>query len=380
MGGRFSSKTFPQSNYVLEPTSKSVLQQRKSINNATSEWICKRPKNPDKPQTIYRSMDAKVFRYSCILGRGSAGTVRLVQHRKTQKYFALKCLRRSNIFHRKSAERVKRELDILTMSKSGKCPFIVHLFHAFQDKVHVYFVLEYAAGGELYNRLLEKKRLPLNVVKFYIAEISLALVYLHSQGIAYRDLKPDNVVITDTGHILLCDFGLSRSVDPITGLVKDASAGGSTSYKAPEITRGHQEPHGVAVDWWALGVVCYELITGKTPFGNRSRDAKYEIYAKINKGKIKWVKGIPSSVKEMLTNLLCLNQIERWNYNDIKKCQFYSDLNWEQLNKRLIEPPWIPELKKVGDHSHFQKWKEPMYPVKQLSLEAVDYSNILRRQ
>jgi serine/threonine protein kinase len=244
-------------------------------------------------------------------------------------------------------------------------------------------LLEYAAGGELYNRLLAKKRLPLNVVKFYIAEIALALQFLHSQGIAYRDLKPDNVVIDDTGHVLLCDFGLSRPVDPRTGLVVNASAGGSTSYKAPEITRGHQEPHGIAVDWWALGVVCYELFTGKTPFGNRSRDAKYEIYAKINKGKIKWgkVKGMETSgMKAMLQGLMESDQLKRWNFDNLQTCTFYEELKWEQLEKKAIEPPWVPELEKVGDHSHFQKWKEPRYPVKKLSMEALDYSNVLKRQ
>jgi protein-serine/threonine kinase len=380
-----SAKTSPESSYILQPTSKQLLQQRRS-SSASIDWIGKRPsKRQDgtKSSLQFRSITAKNFHYSCILGRGSAGTVRLVHNRKNKKFYALKCLRRSNIFHRKSAERTRREVDILRMATSRRCPFIVHMFHCWQDDVHVYMLLEYAAGGELYNRLLAKKRLPLNVVKFYIAEIALALQFLHSQGIAYRDLKPDNVVIDDTGHVLLCDFGLSRPVDPRTGLVVNASAGGSTSYKAPEITRGHQEPHGIAVDWWALGVVCYELFTGKTPFGNRSRDAKYEIYAKINKGKIKWgkVKGMETSgMKEMLQGLMESDQLKRWNFDNLQTCTFYEELKWEQLEKKAIEPPWVPELEKVGDHSHFQKWKEPRYPVKKLSMEALDYSNVLKRQ
>lgn len=376
MGLRLSSRTRPQDAYIIESETKSNSSAK--IDN---DWIDQRPsqRTETKSRAKFRGTDAKSFAYSCILGRGVAGTVRLVRHRSTKKFYALKCMRRSSIAHRKAAERTKREVDVLRLAR-GQCPFVTHLFRAFQDEVHVYLLLEYAAGGELYGQILKHKRLSLNVTKFYTAEITLALHFIHTNGMAYRDLKPDNILIDHTGHILLCDFGLVRPINKSSGLVLNASAGGSTSYKAPEITRGHQEPHGIAVDWWALGVCCYEMFTGKTPFGNRSRDAKYEIYAKINKGKVKYTSSMPSNMKEMLQNLMNLKQQVRWGYNDVIKCPFFDDINWDLLKKKNYIPPWIPELLKKGDHANFNKWREPKYPVTKLSTDQIAYSNILGRE
>jgi len=387
MGLRLSSRTRPQDAYILEVESKS--------NNSTSsrghgrpsgnDWIDCRPRSSNqqeintKSRALFRGTSAKSFHYSCILGRGVAGTVRLVRHRSTKKFYALKCMRRSSIAHRKAADRTRREIDVLRLGR-GQCPFVVHLFRAFQDEVHVYLLLEYAVGGELYGQILKHKSLSMNVTKFYAAEISLALHFIHQNGMAYRDLKPDNVLINHHGHILLCDFGLARPINKQSGLVLNASAGGSTSYKAPEITRGHQEPHGIAVDWWALGVVCYEMFTGKTPFGNRSRDPKYEIYAKINKGKIKYRNSMSSEMKDMLKNLMTLKQQDRWGFMEIQKCKFMEDISWDDLSHQKIIPPWIPELEKIGDHQHFNKWKEPKYPVRKLTPHELDYSNICGRE
>ena len=388
MGLRLSSRTRPQSSYIFEkaPPRRSASAARHDEN---TNWVDRKPRSRGKGDTdvkskaLFRTTDAKSFHYSCILGRGVAGTVRLVRHRKTKKFYAMKCMRRSGIAHRRGADRTKREIDVLRLASqqsSLPCPFIIHMFRAFQDDVHIYLLMEYAPGGELYGRVQKLKSLPTNVVRFYIAEIAVALQFLHAHGLAYRDLKPDNVLIDVEGHVLLCDFGLVRPVDPNTKLVVNASAGGSTSYKAPEITRGHDEPHGVAVDWWALGVVCYELFTGKTPFGNRARDPKYEIYSRINKGKIKFSKSISASAQEMMRNLMCLKQQDRWCYQDIQQCSFYADVNWDLVEKRAIVPPWVPELDKKGDHSNFQKWKEPSYPVKKMTRDEIDYSNILGRQ
>ena len=350
------------------------------------KWIGERPNisadavsSLQKMKAVFRSTDAKSFRYQCILGRGAAGTVRLVQHRSNKQFYALKCMRRSNICHRRAAERTRREIEMLRLARF-RCPFIVHCFHEFQDKVHVYLMLEYAAGGELYGQITKHKRLAPTVVCFYAAEILLALRFIHEHSFAYRDLKPDNVLIDQTGHILLADFGLVRPVDPITGLVEGASAGGTCAYLAPEITRGHKEPHGISVDFWALGVVMYECLVGKPPFGDKSRMAKYEVFQRINKGKLKYPSHVSGNLRELLKGLLCNRQGDRFGLSECQKHAWFSEVDWTLMERRRIAPPWIPSMTKVGDHANFAKWREPKYPAnKPLTSDELLYSDVLGR-
>ena len=348
------------------------------------DWIGCRPSaksgianSLQKTQAAFRGTDAKSFRYQCILGRGAAGTVRLVQHRSNKKFYALKCMRRSNICHRRAAERTKREIEMLRLARF-RCPFLVHCFHEFQDKVHIYLMLEYAAGGELYGQITKHKRLAPTVVCFYAAEILSALQFIHSQSFAYRDLKPDNVLIDQTGHVLLADFGLVRPVSPMTGLVQGASAGGTCAYLAPEITRGHKEAHGISVDFWALGIVMFECLTGKPPFGDKSKMAKYEVFQRINKGNIKYPSHISGHLRELLKGLLCKRQEDRFGFPECKNHPWFSEVDWTLLEKRGIAPPWVPDTDKIGDHANFAKWREPKYATNNpLSSQEMQYSDIL---
>lgn len=260
------------------------------------------------------------------------------------------------------------------------CPFIVHCFLAFQDKVHVYLMLEYAAGGELFGQIIKHKRLAPTVVCFYAAEILLALRFIHAHSFAYRDLKPDNVLIDQTGHILLADFGLVRPVDPTTGLVQGATGGGTCAYLAPEITRGHKEPHGVSVDFWSLGVVIFECLVGKPPFGDKSRMAKYEVFQRINKGKIKYPNHVAGNLRELLKGLLRNRQEDRFGMAQCRGHTWFSRVDWALMERRRIAPPWVPALAKVGDHANFAKWREPKYPTNTpLSTQELQYSDVLAR-
>ena len=149
--------------------------------------------------------------------------------------------------------------------------------------------MEYGYGGELYTLIHSNKKygkLNEGAVLFYTAEIACALNYLHELKIAYRDLKPDNIVIDEQGHVRLVDFGLALFVDD-NGYVDNPSSSGTAEYLAPEITRGFKEPHGVQVDWWALGIIMYEMLYAKLPFGERPSTTKYEIFMNINSVKYK---------------------------------------------------------------------------------------------
>ena len=376
MGGRFSAKTLPGSDYVV------TTRPRDARGATVPAWVGKRPKKLTATlQFMFRDCTARSFKYKCIVGRGAAGTVRLVRYKRNDKYYAMKCIRRSYICHRKSAERVGRELKYLQLCSEKGCKFVAHLFHAFQDDRHVYFLLEYGVGGELLGRLERCRRLPAGHVQFYVSEVLCALSFLHKQGIAYRDLKPDNIVIDATGHILLVDFGLARPVN-MAGLVVGATQGGTCAYRAPEITRGHNEPHGIAVDFWALGIITFELLAGYPPFGNKSKFPKYEVYQRINRGKIQFPRSVPKGgARDLIRGLLCLDQLKRLNYDGVRRSEWLQAVDWTAAESRDLEPPWVPESSaEEGDHSLFQKWKEPRYPnEKRLTSEQMAYSSIVAR-
>ena len=221
------------------------------------EWIAHQLYQPmdglnKKHVKKYRNLKSIDFDFKCILGRGTIGTVYLVKLKSDSKYYAVKSIRRLSIVHRQNADKIRRELEIL--NRLRRCVFVLYLFAAFQDEKHVCYLLEYGYGGELHTLIHSNKKygkLNEGAVLFYTAEIACALNYLHELKIAYRDLKPDNIVIDEQGHVRLVDFGLALFVDD-SGYVDNPSSSGTAEYLAPEITRGFKEPHGVQVDWWAL--------------------------------------------------------------------------------------------------------------------------------
>ena len=329
---------------------------------------------------MYRSLDAKQFEMKAIVGRGSIGTVWLVRFVKDGSFYALKSIRRSSIIHRKNAHRIKQELQILKTMRGS--PFIAHVFGTFQNDKNVYFLLEYAVGGELYSLILRNDNISEGSVKFYTAEPVCALHHLHEHSIVFRDLKPDNVVLDENGHIRLVDFGLASYVDQ-HGFVDKSKSSGTAEYLAPEITRGMEEKHGIGVDWWALGVVMFEMLTGKPPFGARPQRKKYEIFMKINAGSYTWPRrpAVSAAVKKVVSGLLSLNPTSRFGYDRTMSSPWFEGLDWNMIESRRVRPPIIPKEKlsnkAVGDHSHFKAWKEPRYKVSEkLTSAEKAYSDI----
>ena len=347
----------------------------------------------------YRNLKSIDFDFKCILGRGTIGTVFLVKLKSDSKYYAIKSIRRSSIVHRQNADKIRRELEIL--NRLRRCVFVAHLFAAFQDEKHVCYLLEYGYGGELYTLIHSNKKygkLNEGAVLFYTAEIACALNYLHELKIAYRDLKPDNIVIDEQGHVRLVDFGLALFVDD-NGYVDNPSSSGTAEYLAPEITRGFKEPHGVQVDWWALGIIMYEMLYAKLPFGERPSTTKYEIFMNINSVKYKFPRrsNISSSIKDLIKGLLTKNVNNRFKFSQILSHPSFEGINnVQKITNFQLCPPVIPndtsntklnttgsikktKMKKIsiGDHSHFKKWKEPRYKKKKpLTQAELEYTNI----
>jgi serum/glucocorticoid-regulated kinase 2 len=207
-----------------------------------------------------------------VLGKGSFGKVVLVQKRSGQErggLFAMKILRKMHLLKRGQIERTRTERKVLAKVDH---PFIMKLHFAFQTDEKLFLVLDYCAGGELFFHLSRHRRFPEKYTRFYAAELLLALGHLHQHGIIYRDLKPENVLLDSDGHVKLGDFGLAKAgiKHPYRGAM---SMCGTPEYMAPEILQ--QEGHGFCVDYWGLGMLTYEMMTGLPPWYTTDKSLLY---------------------------------------------------------------------------------------------------------
>jgi serine/threonine protein kinase len=288
-----------------------------------------------------RKMTAEDFEPLMCLGKGSYGTVLLVRQRATGRLFAQKQFKKASItVHKKLIEQTKTERNIL--ESVNRHPFIVNLYYAFQDHEKLYLILEYAQGGELFHHLAAERMFSEDVAAFYMAEMVLALDHLHrTVGVIYRDLKPENCLLDSEGHLLLTDFGLSKvSLDednPCKSFL------GTVEYMAPEVIQGVD--YGAAVDWWSLGALGYDLLTGAPPFAGNN-NAK--IQEKILKSKLSLPYYLSADAKDLLTRLLRKEPKKRLGFNmpkdlqTIRNHRFFRKINWKKLEARELEPPIIP--------------------------------------
>ncbi|KAL2885461.1 Serine/threonine-protein kinase psk1 [Ceratocystis lukuohia] len=288
-----------------------------------------------------RKVSASDFETLRCLGKGAYGTVVLVKQKSTGRLFAQKQFKKASIVvHKKLVEQTKTERQIL--ESVSRHPFVVKLFYAFQDLDKLYLILEYGQGGELFHHLKTERMFSEEVAAFYMAEMILAISHLHSHmGVVYRDLKPENCLLDADGHLLLTDFGLSKvSVD------QDDTCNsilGTVEYMAPEVVQGKK--YGKAVDWWSLGTLGYDLMTGSPPFRG-SNNAK--IQENIVKQKLQLPYYLSADAKDLLTRLLKRDPAKRLGANmprdlvTIKKHRFFRKIDWKLLEARELEPPIQP--------------------------------------
>ncbi|KAH8801757.1 serine/threonine protein kinase-like protein [Xylogone sp. PMI_703] len=292
-------------------------------------------------EPIRKKMTAQDFEPLRCLGKGTFGTVILVKQHSTGKLYAQKQFRKASItVHKRLVEQTKTERAIL--ESVNRHPFVVKLFYAFQDQEKLYLILEYAQGGELFTHLAQERMFTEEVASFYMAEMVLALEHLHTNlGVVYRDLKPENCLLDAEGHLLLTDFGLSKvAVDEND---KCNSLLGTVEYMAPEVILGQK--YGMAVDWWSLGALGFDLLTGSPPFQGQNHS---KIQERIVKQKLVMPYFLGPDAKDLLTRFLRKEPNKRLGANmpkdmqTIKKHRFFRRIDWKKLVKREVEPPIQP--------------------------------------
>jgi len=251
-----------------EENEKSTRRQKEPLLYTNEEQ--KYTTNEQTESTSKKPIKLDEFNIEKVIGKGAFGKVFLVTKRDTNQVYAMKALRKDMIEKRNQRLHTETERQILGDVDS---PFIVQLRYAFQTHKKLYMVMDFINGGELFFHLRKKQRFSEDRTRFYAAEILLALDYLHSIGVIYRDLKPENVLLDSEGHIKLTDFGLSKQFFGPERNQKAFSFCGTPEYLAPEILKG--TGHDKAVDYWSLGALIYEMLTGAPPWYSRNRDEMF---------------------------------------------------------------------------------------------------------
>jgi serine/threonine protein kinase len=274
-----------------------------------------------------------------VLGKGSFGKVVLVRKKHTDALYAMKILSKPAVILRQQVEHTRAERNVLTHSGS---PFIVSMHAAFQSNDKLYLVLDYCPGGELFFHLSRAGTFPERVTQFYAAELVMALEYLHSQNIVYRDMKPENVLLDAKGHVKLADFGLAKEN------VSDYASGcnslcGTPEYLAPEVLG--RMGHGLAVDWWGLGMLVYEMLTGLPPWYTQD---KRQLMLDLRAAPLTFPPHVSEKSRAFVAALLVRNPSKRLgsqfglDAKEVKQHPFFSGLDWVKTADRKLPVPIRP--------------------------------------
>lgn len=283
-----------------------------------------------------------------LLGEGTFGTVVLVRERATAKLFAAKVMNKSQLTREGQLDSVVTERQVLR--EAGPHPFVVECHSGFQTADAVVLVLEYVSGGDMYDLMKKHGCLTEQQAQFYLAEITIAVAELHRHDFVFRDLKLENILVDGEGHIRLTDFGLAGkflSGEADEQAIFDIS--GTAIYQAPEMIAG--KGHGRVVDWWALGVLAYVLISGRPPFSSSSRE---ELHDKIQNHKLdldndERLQNVSQTCRDLITQLLDKNPATRLgcagsDAADVQRHPFFDGIDWQALVRSEITPPLEPAL------------------------------------
>ncbi|KAJ3537738.1 hypothetical protein NM688_g6633 [Phlebia brevispora] len=308
-----------------------------------------------RPKPIDFDGDVNLFHFVLLrcVGKGAFGKVKVVQHKQTRDLYALKYINKAKCVKMKAVANIIQERRLL---EEIDHPFVVNMRYAFQDDENCFFVLDLMLGGDLRFHLDRLGSLSEEAVRFYVAEISSALAWLHDKRIIHRDLKPDNILLDERGHAHVTDFNIAVHYTEkrlLTGVA------GSMAYMAPEILA--KRGYTYTVDWWSLGVCAYELIFGRRPFrGKTNSDLTHSISkdhlrfpedaeTKCSKAGLQALKGFLD--RDPTRRLGCKPNGE--GFAELRRHPWFQVIDWETLETKQQTPPFIPDSKKANfDASH----------------------------
>jgi len=302
----------------------------------------------------FKGLKLSDLRIIATLGVGGFGRVELVMIAGDGKNrsFALKQMKKSQIVETRQQQHIMSEKEIM---EESDCQFIVKLFKTFKDRKFLYMLMESCLGGELWTILRDRGNFDDSTTRFYTSCVVEAFDYLHSRGIIYRDLKPENLLLDANGYVKLVDFGFAKKLQ--VGR-KTWTFCGTPEYVAPEVILN--KGHDISADYWSLGVLMFELLTGTPPFTGTDPMKTYNI---ILKGidAIEFPRNITARAKELIKKLCRDNSAERLGYQkggirDIQKHKWFDGFNWEGLRQRNLQPPIIPSIQSHLDTSNFDEY------------------------
>ncbi|CAJ0762636.1 22891_t:CDS:2 [Entrophospora sp. SA101] len=271
-----------------------------------------------------------------------------VRKNDTSRIYALKTIRKAHIVSRSEVNHTLAERTVLAQINN---PFIVPLKFSFQSPEKLYLVLAFVNGGELFHHLQREGRFDEERSRFYAAELLCALECLHDFNVVYRDLKPENILLDYSGHIALCDFGLCKL--NMTESETTNTFCGTPEYLAPELLVG--QGYTKTVDWWTLGVLLYEMLTGLPPFYD---DNVNEMYRKILQDELRFPEEVGTQAKSLLIGLLTRDPNNRLGNNgaqEIKDHTFFASIDWRKLMQKKVQPPFKPSVESAIDTSNFDE-------------------------
>ncbi|KAM8837110.1 cGMP-dependent protein kinase 1-like isoform 2-T2 [Spinachia spinachia] len=304
---------------------------------------------------FFSSLKLNHFNIVDTLGVGGFGRVELVQLKNEEaKTFAMKILKKRHIVDTRQQEHIRSEKHIMTDAHSD---FVVRLYRTFKDSKYLYMLMEACLGGELWTILRDRGSFEDSTTRFYTGCVVSALAYLHAKGIIYRDLKPENLILDSRGYAKLVDFGFAKKI----GFCKKTwTFCGTPEYVAPEIILN--KGHDVSADYWSLGILMYELLTGSPPFSGPDPMKTYNV---ILRGidMIEFPKKIPKNAASLIKKLCRDNPSERLGnlkngVKDIQKHKWFEGFNWEGLKKGTLTPPITPNVSSPTDTSNFDNFPE----------------------
>lgn len=344
----------------LPPQQQQQQQQQPQPASALTKAPEHKPTPPAHTQGTGRRIGLDHFNFLAVLGKGNFGKVMLAETKSTKQLYAIKVLKKEFIIENDEVESTRSEKRVFLIANKERHPFLLNLHACFQTETRVYFVMEYISGGDLMLHI-QRGQFGTKRAQFYAAEVCLALKYFHENGVIYRDLKLDNILLTLDGHIKIADYGLCKE-EMWYGSTTSTFCG-TPEFMAPEILL--DKKYGRAVDWWAFGVLIYQMLLQQSPFRGEDED---EIYDAILADEPLYPIHMPRDSVSILQKLLTREPELRLgsgptDAQEIMSHAFFRNINWDDVYHKRIPAPFLPQITSATDTSNFDSEFTSVTPV-----------------